>query len=214
MSKTSVLVLGGGGHAKVVLDCLKLNSNISVIGIIEININLINQTLYGIPVIAEDALTFENFHPSQVKLVNGLGSVEHVKNRQATFLKFKTAGYDFINVVHPTAYIANDVSLGEGVQIMAGSIIQAGSHLGDNVIVNTKASIDHDCCIESHVHVAPGVVCCGDVTIKMGSHVGSGAVIVQGVTIGQYCLIAAGAVTINSVNDGCRVAGVPAKNME
>ena len=97
---------------------------------------------------------------------------------------------------------------------MAGVVIQPGSRIGKNSIVNTKASVDHDCIIGDHVHISPGVTLSGGVTVGSTVHIGSGATIIQGMRIGDNCLVAAGAVVISPLLDSVTVAGVPAKEIE
>jgi len=94
---------------------------------------------------------------------------------------------------------------------MAGAVVQAGCVIGSNTIINTRASVDHDSKIGAHVHVAPGVVLSGGVTIYDEAHLGTGAVVIQGVTIGRASVVGAGAVVIRDVSDGAKVVGVPAK---
>ena len=134
--------------------------------------------------------------------------------REQAYIIKKRLHYHFLTVIHPTAYVGFNVSIGEGTQLMAGCTIQPGAIIGDNVLINTHAVVDHDCQIQDHVHLAPGVVCCGNVTIGKGTHVGTGACIVQGVIIGERCLIAAGAVVTQHIQNNSKVAGVPAKLME
>jgi sugar O-acyltransferase (sialic acid O-acetyltransferase NeuD family) len=211
---SSILILGGGGHAKVLLDCLLPDKKNSILGILEVDPQLVGKTVLGIPVIGCEEDILQNYSPSSVQLVNGVGSVCIAMQRKKIFDKFKKSGYSFVNVIHPTAYIGEDVFLGEGVQLMAGSIVQPGSRIGNNVIVNTQSTIDHDCAIGDDVHLAPGVICCGDVIIGNGTHVGCGAVLLQGVKIGEQCLIAAGAVVVHDINIKSKVAGIPARSME
>jgi sugar O-acyltransferase (sialic acid O-acetyltransferase NeuD family) len=130
---------------------------------------------------------------------------------QAVFEKFKGKGFTFATIVHPSAVVASDVALGEGAQIMAGAIIQPGSRIGMNTIVNTKASVDHDCLIGDHVHLSPGVTLSGDVRIYNGVHIGTGATVIQGITIGANSLVGAGSVVIADVPSEIRVLGAPAR---
>jgi len=209
-----IFVLGAGGHAKVILDAIFSTSSMNISGIVDCNPMLVGGSIFGVPIIGSNEIIFEKYLPKDVLLINGIGSISPKSHRQELFNKFKKSGFNFANIVHVTGYVGKEVLLGEGAQILAGGIVQPGCHIGNNVIVNTNASIDHDCFIGDHVHLAPRVVCCGNVTIGRGSHIGAGAVVLQGVTIGENCLIASGAVVTRDVPSHCKVAGVPAKNME
>lgn len=96
-----------------------------------------------------------------------------------------------VSVVHPSAVIA-DTKVGPGVQIMAGVVIQPGAFIKANTLINTRASVDHDCDIGFNCHIAPGAILCGDVTLGDGCFIGAGAVIVQGVTLEEGTFIPAG----------------------
>lgn len=204
-----VIILGAGGHAKVLIDSLLAGAAI-IAGIVDPDPALVGAKILGIPVLGGDGVVNE-FPPSEIQLVNGLGSVGLPAKRQRLFEEFKIMGYTFATVVHPSTVVASDVELGEGAQVMAGAVIQPGSRIGCNVIVNTRASVDHDCIIGDHVHIAPGVTISGGVSVGACSHIGTGATLIQGISIGSGCLIAAGAVVINNIDDGARVRGVPAR---
>ncbi len=90
----------------------------------------------------------------------------------------------FETVIHPSAVIAPEVHIDDGVQVMAGAIVQPGSWLGENVIINTGARVDHDCTIDAHAHVAPGVTLSGNVHVGNGAHIGAGATVIQGIKVG------------------------------
>jgi acetyltransferase-like isoleucine patch superfamily enzyme len=104
--------------------------------------------------------------------------------------------------------------LGDGAQIMAGAILQTGVRVGRNVIVNTRAVIDHDSCLADHVHVATGAILAGGVKVGEASHIGAGATVIQEITIGRAVLVAAGAVVVSDVADDASVAGIPARRIE
>lgn len=202
-----VLVMGSGGHAKVTIDTLHaLGANI--LGIIERESGKKGEIL-GVSIVGGDS-SIEQYDPNDVLLVNGIGSVKPEGSRASLYQKLKNIGYSFASIVHPTAYIGRGVSLAEGVQIMAGAVIQSGTSIGVNSIVNTKASVDHDCRIGRNVHLAPGVVLSGNVEVGDGSHVGIGACVIQNIKIGSNVMIAAGAAVIKMVPDSTTVKGVPA----
>lgn len=206
-----ILVIGGGGHAKVLINCLLL-CKLNILGIVDSALNKIGQNILGVPIIGTDEAIFR-YKPSEILLVNAIGSTCSLTLRSNVFESFKSCGYYFAPVIHPSAIIAADVVMDEGVQIMAGAIIQPGCRIGDNSIVNTRASVDHDCYIGDHVHVAPGVTLSGGTTIGDNCHVGTGAVIIQGISVGKCCLVAAGAVVVNDIGDNQAFAGVPAKEV-
>jgi sugar O-acyltransferase (sialic acid O-acetyltransferase NeuD family) len=205
-----VIVLGGGGHAKVLIHTLQLLS-IKILGVCAPSREKVRTELSSYWIGDDEVIN--NYPIDSIWLVNGLGTIGCTKNRRDLFQKFKELGYHFASVIHPSAIIADDVTLAEGVQIMAGSVIQPGSKIGSNTIINTKTSVDHDCVIGNHTHLAPGVTICGEVHIGDEVHIGTGANVIQGIKIGSNCLVGAGSLIIKNIRDGLKVAGVPAKEM-
>lgn len=206
-----VIILGAGGHAKVLLDILKLRST-SIIGLTDADPQKRGQKVLGYEIIGSDQ-TLADYPPSEVTLVNGLGSTGLPGRRKHLFEKYKELGYNFATVIHPTAFLGSEVHLDEGVQIMAGTIIQTSSQIGMNTIINTKASLDHDCQIGAHVHLAPGVTLSGGVKVGQGSHIGTGANLIQNLQIGPESLIGAGSLVLKDLPAQSKVAGVPAKEL-
>jgi UDP-perosamine 4-acetyltransferase len=204
-----IIVIGGGGHAKVLIDALKC-LQVPMLGICEKSLPIQARDVLGVPINHTDE-QMENYPRQAVLLVNGLGSIKDTGLRREVFQRFRKMGFSFRQVIHPAAVISPETSLGEGVQIMAGAVVQAGVAIGDNSLINTKASVDHDCTIGAHVHIAPGVTISGNVTIEEGVHVGAGATLIQGITIGKNCLIAAGTLVPRNVPPGVTVMGVPGR---
>jgi len=116
-----------------------------------------------------------------------------------------------LTVVHPTAYISKHVQVGAGSQILAGSVIGVGSVLGESCIVNTSSSIDHECVLQSGVHIAPGARLAGSVQVGENSFIGTGAVILPRIKIGKDVIVGAGAVVIKDVVDGQIIVGNPSR---
>lgn len=207
-----VIVLGAGGHAKVLIDALQTCS-ISIHGILDNDSTKHGAEILGVRVLGSDD-HLKKWKAQEVMLVNALGSVDLPQARARLFERLHAQGYDFLNVVHPAACVSTHARLGAGAQIMAGAVVQAGAQVGNNCLVNTGARIDHDCVIGDHVHVAPGATLSGDVVIGSHAHIGAGATIIQGIQVGKRCLIAAGAVVVHDLADDARVAGVPAKEIK
>jgi len=204
-----IIILGSGGHAKVLIDVLRIR-DIKVVGITSIELQDINKKLNGINVIGNDEAIFR-YSPESVHLVNGIGYTGKTEKRRELFDFFKGKGYSFAGVIHPSAVVSLDVQMDEGVQVMAGAVIQTGSKIKKNTIINTKVSVDHDCVIGSHVHLAPGVTISGGVQVADDVHIGAGATIIQEIRIGKKCLIGAGSLVLNDVKDGVTVFGAPAR---
>lgn len=212
MQRKPVILFGAGGHAKVLLDIL-LEQNAEILGIAEKDGVERPTNLFGVPIIGSDS-DVERYSPSEIELVNGIGSIGSTALRKRVYEKFKALGYRFQQVIHSSAVISRRAVLGEGVQVAAGAVINIGARIGENSIVNTNTSLDHDCVIGAHVHIAPGVTLSGGVTVGDGSHIGTGANVVQGVHIGKGVIVGAGALVLQDLGDGTAVCGVPAKEMK
>ncbi len=202
-----IVVVGGAGHAKVLVSTLLLQHRI-VLGFVDLSPS--SPPLLGIAHLGDDGAVFVH-PPDQVRLVNGVGSIGSAAFRQAVYEKFRKKQYIFETVIHPSAIIAPEVLIEDGVQVMAGVVVQPGSRLGANVIINTGARVDHDCSIEAHAHIAPGATLSGHVHLGRGAHIGTGASIIQGVDVGAASIVGAGAVVIGDVPAGVTVVGVPAR---
>lgn len=120
-------------------------------------------------------------------------------------------GYAPFTIIHPTAFLAGDAVVGAGSQILAMSAICASTCVGEAVIVNTKASVDHDCLIGNGAHIAPGATLAGEVKVGEFAFIGTGAIILPRVRIGAHAIIGAGAVVTNDVAEGQTVVGNPAR---
>jgi sugar O-acyltransferase (sialic acid O-acetyltransferase NeuD family) len=121
------------------------------------------------------------------------------------------AGFELCTIVHPSAVICADVRIGAGTVVFAGTVLQTGSEIGDNAIVNTCASVDHDCRIGDGAQLAPRVALGGRVQVGDLSFVGIGATVINRIEIGRNCVIGAGAVVLRDIPDHSLAYGVPAR---
>lgn len=119
-----------------------------------------------------------------------------------------------ITIAHPNSFIEKNSVIGAGSQIMAGAIILAESKIGKQCIINTMASVDHECLLEDGVEIAPGATLCGDVHIKINGWVCAGATVLPRITIGHDSVVGAGAVVTEDVPDSVTVIGIPAKELK
>lgn len=196
MSK-SIILLGSGGHAKVLLDCLH-RLHCPLLGIVDPHLPT-GSEWQGLTVLGDDNAVF-NYPMTDIELINGIGSLPNDKGvRACLYGLFSDQGYCFKTLVDPSAFIAASVELSAGVQVMAGAIIQAGAKIAENTIINSGAIVEHDCRIAQHVHIAPGAVLSGAVEVGNFVHIGTGATIIQGITIGSGCIIGAGSVITRNI---------------
>ncbi|HZG77697.1 MAG TPA: acetyltransferase [Paenibacillus sp.] len=207
-----IIVIGGGRHAGVVIDMLQSTGR-RVIGYTEHD-PVGKAEIYGVPCIGDDESIEAGFSNDEFELCLGIGAVGVTKHRQRIFDVFTQRGYRFHTVLHPSCTISRQSLILDGVQVMAGGIVQSGVSLLENVLVNTRASIDHDCELGPHSVVSPGAVLCGGVKVGDNAFIGAGATIIQNVTIGSRACVGAGALVLSDVPDGAVVVGVPAKRIK
>ena len=203
-----IIIIGNGGHASVLTEIL-LHQQRDILGYTAPSEET---NSYGVKYLGTDKIIGDYF-PGEVELVLGLGTVNVSTIRYSIFENMKMQGYTFSNCIHPKAIISITAILAEGIQVMAGAIIQPHAKIGENTIINTGAIIEHDCLIGAHVHIAPGTTLSGEVIIGNESHIGTGSSIIQGVEIGKNTLIGAGSVVITNIGTNKKAFGVPAKEV-
>jgi UDP-perosamine 4-acetyltransferase len=206
MSERPFIILGGGGHARVLASTIRRLGR-QILGYTDPSSNA--SLADDIEHLGGDE-ALQEYASDEVVLAVGLGSTRDMTLRARLFDGMHTEEFDFPPVIHPQAFVASEAMLGEGAQVMAGAVVQPGTRVGENAIVNTNASVDHDCDIRRHVHVAPGATISGGVVLEEGVHVGTGASIVQEIQVGEQSIVGAGAVVIEDVPPETTVIGVPA----
>lgn len=197
-----IFVLGGGGHAKVVIDTLLLNDFV-IKGIFDDDSFAVKKELKKYPYMGEiNKFGHSNYNTGII----GIGN-NHVRHRYAnamTMVKWE-------KTVHPFTYVHPTVKIGDGSVIFAGAVIQPDVVIGRHCIINTGANIDHDCILEDFVHIAPGVNLAGGVFIKEGSFIGISCSVLPNKTIGSWSVVGAGTVVIKDLPGNVTAVGVPAK---
>jgi sugar O-acyltransferase (sialic acid O-acetyltransferase NeuD family) len=120
-------------------------------------------------------------------------------------------GLEPVRAIHPAAYVARDARCGPGLQVMAGAVVGARAELGSQCLINTGATVDHECVLADGVHVGPGAHLAGCVRVGEHSFLGTGAIILPRVTIGEDVVVGAGAVVNKDLPNGVVAMGNPAK---
>jgi sugar O-acyltransferase (sialic acid O-acetyltransferase NeuD family) len=202
---SGILILGAGGHAKVVADILTCQGRY-VIGFLDDDPALWGSSSLGLPILG-GTQAYVDYAPDG--LVIGIGRNQR---RQAVVERLgPDADRLWVNAVHPGAIIASSVRLGKGVAVMAGAIINPEAVIGDHAIINTGATVDHDCQIGAFCHIAPGTHLAGNVRIGEGAIVGIGSSAIPGCVVGDWSVIGAGAVIVRDIPGGVTAKGVPAR---
>ena len=202
MSK-DVIIIGAGGHAKVIADII-YKSGDNLIGFLDDNLANKGKEIYLGKKVLGTTKDIENYNKNYFVIGIGNNSIRKKINNENN-LKLYTA-------IHPSAIIAQDVKIGTGSVIMAGVVINPGTVIGKNCIINTCSSLDHDNLLEDYVHISPGAHLAGTVTIKEGTWICTGATIINNITIAQNNIIGAGSVVIKDINEeNGTYVGVPVK---
>ena len=189
---------GASGHAKVIIDILK-SEKIFINGLFDDNPNL--KSLLEYPVMGKFSLSILD----NEKMIVTIGTNSVRKRVVETLPNEVTFGYAFSSI----AAISEYSEVGEGTVIMQGAIIQSGTKIGKHCIINTQASVDHDCFLGNYVHISPNSCLCGGVIVGEGTQVGAGAVVIPGIKIGKWSIIGAGSVVLKDVPDNVLVFGNP-----
>jgi sugar O-acyltransferase (sialic acid O-acetyltransferase NeuD family) len=208
--KHKILLIGAGGHCKVVLDLLLQIKEYEIAGILDLKENL-GAGVFGVPVIGTDA-DLPRFFKSGIRhCFISVGSVGNPHLRIKLYNLAKKSGFVFPNLISLNAKVSSHVILGKGNYIAPGVVINAGTQIGNNCILNTGAIIEHDCKIGNFVHLSPGSVLSGGVNIGDNCHIGTGSVIIQNVQIAEETIIGAGSVVMKNIRKGMVAYGNPCK---
>ena len=203
--------IGAGGHAKVVIDILRLTDSYELFALLDLQQELWGTDVLGVPVVGDDSRLGALWEEGLRYAFIGVGHTGNALSRRRAFEMAKANGFQLVSAVHPKSIIASSVDIGEGPTVMAGAVINAAARLGDDVIVNSGAIVEHDCVIGDHAHVATGSRLASGVHVGDGALVGVGASVRQLISIGRNAIIGAGAAVVSDVADDTVVAGVPAR---
>lgn len=208
---TKAVGLGAGGHAKVVIEILRLTGHVECVALLDPDERLWNGEVLGVPVLGGDRLLSDLFAQGVTVVFMGIGATSRTSPRQKLYQLARSLGFGAATAIHPSAVISPSAQIGRGPTIMAGAIVNAQARIGENVIINSGAIVEHDCVIGDHAHVSPGARLAGRVQVGDGTHIGLGACVRDWSRIGRNVTVGAGAVVVGDVADDSVVVGVPAK---
>ena len=197
-------VFGAGGHAKVVIETAVL-SGFRIVMIVDQDRGKRGMSFLGYTVAHESDLQDGSQSP-----LNILIAIGNNQTRKTTALKLANQGHFFSIVCHTHSIVSPSARICVGSILLPGSIVNSNTQIGEHVIINTAASVDHDCVIGAYSHIAPGVRICGGVKVGMEVLVGAGSILIPGITVGDGAIIGAGSVVVRDVPPYTTVVGNPA----
>ena len=195
-----VIIIGAGGHAKVIADIVIKNGD-RLIGFLDDK--KINDTVLGYSVLGKIDLSEE--YKQTTAFIIGIGD-----NRTRRKLA-ESLDLNWYTAIHPSAQVGIDVKIGKGTTIMANAVINTGVRIGNGVIINTAVIVEHDSIIEDFAHISPGAVLCGGVSIGTCTHIGGGAVVRNNVRICEYAVVGCGGVVVRDISEAGTYVGVPTR---
>lgn len=207
----SCIILGGGGHARVVIECVRASGIMAIHGILDEDSARWGTEVLGVRILGGDELLPSLARQGVTHAVVGVASVGDTKTRRALYDKIAAARLLPLSVRHPSAVCSPTARIGAGTVLSPLAVVNAGASVGVNALVNTGAIIEHESVIGDHTHVATGARVCGGAALGLGVHVGAGATVLQRVRIGDGAVIGAGAVVISDVAARETMVGVPAR---
>jgi sugar O-acyltransferase (sialic acid O-acetyltransferase NeuD family) len=187
-----IVLIGGGGHCKAVIDVIEQEGRFNIIGIID-KPELLGKNVLGYPIIGNDS-ELNNLVKRCKNVLITIGQIRNSLPRINLFDTVLKLGFTLPSVISPRAYVSKYASIGKGSVIMHDVVVNAGAKIGDNCIINTKSIVEHGSNIGNHCHISTNAVINGDVVVGNGSFIGSGAVTKEGIRINDNFFAKAGSV--------------------
>ncbi len=206
---TPLLIIGSGGHAKVVIDIIEAMGGYEIIGLASDDSD--PSRLVAGHRILSDLAGLETLTGSAHHFAMGIGGWTDNEDRRRAFEMAVGIGLEPVTVVHPTAHVSPSAHIGAGCALLPGAVLNTEACIGVDTIVATNSSVDHESAVGDHVLISVGVTVGAHVTIGDAALLGMGCTVASRVRVGAGALVAAGAVVVDDLPDGARVYGVPAR---
>ncbi|MBF7016781.1 acetyltransferase [Staphylococcus durrellii] len=200
----NIMLIGNGGHAKVIKDIILRLPNYHITGYLD---DTISQPGYINNVVYDNIENISKYNRDNYFVI----AIGDNKTRQQIVRRLDSIDIKFATIIHPSAIIGSNVSIDEGTVVMANVTINADVCIGKHCVINTMCCIEHDINIKHYVHIAPHATLTGNVVVNSCTLVGAGVTVIPNITIGQNVTVGAGSTVINHIADNCTVYGSPAK---
>jgi len=207
-----IILLGGGGHCKSVIDSIRGANKFKIMGILDVK-EKVGTVVNEIEILGSDEKLDDYYKLGIRYAFITLGSTGNANLRQKLYQKAIKVGYKFPLIIDRTAIMSKCVQIGDGTFIGKGTIINTDVSIGMNCIINTGAVIEHDCVIGKFCHIAPGSTLSGGVSIGDGTHIGTNSTIIQDINIGNNTIIGAGSVVVRDIRSTTKAYGNPCREV-
>lgn len=210
MKKSVVILMGAGGHASSVIDCLKQSESGQLFGLLDAHVAA-GMRVDGVPILGDDSLLPELGARGVTHFAVTVGSARYNSVRKILFEQALARGLKPFTIIHPSAIVSPCAVLEPGAQLLAGCVVGPHARVGASAVINSGAIVEHHAVVGAHAHVASGACLAGHVQVGEESFVGARAAVRQGVKIGARCTVGMGSVVTRSIIDGATAYGVPAR---
>jgi sugar O-acyltransferase (sialic acid O-acetyltransferase NeuD family) len=207
-----IVVIGGGGHAKVVISILRKLNRFRILGYTDLHDHGV---VLEAPYLGSDReLAALDGGSKNLNAALAVGQVGLGEKRHELWTRLCSPALAFPLIISPDAIVNEEVSCGEGSVVMDGAVINSGATLGRGAIVNTNSTVEHDVVLADWVHVAPGATISGGAVVGQFSMIGAGATVIEGIKIAAGCMIGAGAVIVRDLTEPGVYVGSPARRIK
>jgi sugar O-acyltransferase (sialic acid O-acetyltransferase NeuD family) len=208
----AIVVLGGGGHARVVISILRKLKLHQILGYTDLKDQ---GELFGVPFLGSDReLAALAGKTNDLNAVLALGQVGLGNSRFGIWKQLVPMNLAFPLIISPAATVNEGLIGGEGAVVMDGAVVSCGARIGRGAILNTNSTVEHDVVLADWVHVAPGATISGGVSVGRFSMIGAGATVIEGIKIAEGCVVGAGATVVRDLTEQGIYVGCPARRIK
>lgn len=195
--KPELILVGGGGHCRSVIDAIEEAGKFKIEGIVDVKEN-VGRNVLGYPVIGSDD-DFEKLLRKYTFFLVTVGQIKNCVPRLRIYEMLKSMGAIMASIVSPTAYVSKHAHIGPGTVVLHGATVNAGVLIGENCIINSHALVEHDAVIGSHCHISTGAIINGGAKVGDRTFIGSGSVLRQEIEVGNGCVVGAGSLVLKDI---------------